>query len=182
MWRRYVNIDENIFNWLYYSAYGNAQQDDLWQALQEQADEEGVALPTTVKEIMDTWTFKMGFPVITVMRYYGTGGAYVNQVKNTTVGPFGYKIFSKHLFLQERFLLRKTNASANDPTIYKWWVPLTYTHAGLDTSQKISNKWMSKDDSGLALNNLGAAADQWVIFNYDQHSQLLLHAFAHYSI
>lgn len=65
----------------YDSAYANAEQDDLWQALQEQADEEGVNLPATVKEIMDTWTFKMGFPVINVTRDYKTGSAYVTQVK-----------------------------------------------------------------------------------------------------
>ncbi len=65
----------------YKSAYANAQQDDLWQALQEQADEESVNLPATVKEIMDTWTFKMGYPVINVTRDYTTGGVYITQVK-----------------------------------------------------------------------------------------------------
>lgn len=63
-----------------YSAYGNAQQDDLWQAMQEQADEEGIVLPATVKEILDTWTYKMGYPVVTVTRDYATGGALVSQV------------------------------------------------------------------------------------------------------
>lgn len=62
------------------SAYGNAAQDNLWAALQTQADVEGVVLPATVKEIMDTWTFKMGYPLITVNRNYQTGGADVTQV------------------------------------------------------------------------------------------------------
>ena len=56
-------------------AFANADQDDLWQALQEQADLESVQLPATVKEIMDTWTFQMGFPYITVERNYATGSA-----------------------------------------------------------------------------------------------------------
>lgn len=63
------------------SAYGNAGQDNLWAALQTQADSENVLLPATVKEIMDTWTFKMGFPLITVTRNYQTGGAIVTQVR-----------------------------------------------------------------------------------------------------
>ena len=55
-------------------------QDDLWKALQEQADEDKVALPTTVKAIMDTWTLQMGFPLINVTRDYATGSAAVSQV------------------------------------------------------------------------------------------------------
>ena len=63
------------------SAYGNAQQDDLWQALQEKADEDQVKLPASVKEIMDTWTYKMGYPVVHVTRDYAAGTALVIQVK-----------------------------------------------------------------------------------------------------
>ena len=56
-------------------------EDDLWLALQQQVDEEGVlSLPVKVKDIMDTWTLQMGFPLITVTRDYTTGGALVSQV------------------------------------------------------------------------------------------------------
>ena len=65
-----------------YSSYGNTVQEDLWAALQEQADEESVALPVSVKTIMDTWTRQMGYPVVNVTRLYDpTNGAYVTQVK-----------------------------------------------------------------------------------------------------
>jgi aminopeptidase N len=77
---------EFCIGWLIFpSAYGNAQQDDLWQAMQEQADEEGIVLPATVKEILDTWTYKMGYPVVTVTRDYATGGALVTQVYDDTI-------------------------------------------------------------------------------------------------
>jgi hypothetical protein len=56
-------------------------EDDLWLALQQQVDEDGISLPTTVKDIMETWTLQMGFPLITVTRDYTTGGASVSQVK-----------------------------------------------------------------------------------------------------
>jgi aminopeptidase N len=42
------------------SQYGNAVQDDLWDALTKQAKVNKVSLPTGVKQIMDTWTLKMG--------------------------------------------------------------------------------------------------------------------------
>lgn len=72
-----------MHSWLI-RAYGNANQDDLWAALQAQATQEGVSLPATVKDIMDTWTYKMGYPVITVTRDYQTGDAFVTQVSQIT--------------------------------------------------------------------------------------------------
>ena len=50
-------------------------------ALEEEVDIEGVILPATVKEIMDTWTLKKNYPLITVIRDYGdSDGALVTQV------------------------------------------------------------------------------------------------------
>ena len=63
-------------------------QDDLWDALQEQARVDGVTLPATMKEIMDTWTLRMGYPVITVTRSYSENTAVVtqvNQLENRTL-------------------------------------------------------------------------------------------------
>lgn len=48
--------------------------------MQEQADKDRIILPTTVKEIMDTWTTQMGFPLINVTRNYVTGNVTVSQV------------------------------------------------------------------------------------------------------
>jgi aminopeptidase N len=59
-------------------------EDDLWTALQTQVDLEGVDLPASVKEIMDSWTVKMGFPYITVLRdYFRESAAMVTQVMTT---------------------------------------------------------------------------------------------------
>ncbi|KAI9551913.1 hypothetical protein GHT06_022250 [Daphnia sinensis] len=126
-------------------AYGNANQDDLWAALQTQVDLDGVILPATIKEIMDTWTYKMGFPFITVTRDYQTGGANVKQ---------------------ERFLLRKSNDST-DPIVYQWWVPLTYTS---DFTQAAKRDWLPVSQVSKPLTNLGAASNQWVIFNVEQQN------------
>ena len=64
-----------------YSAFGNTVQEDLWKALQEQADEESIILPAPIKTIMNTWTKQMGYPVVSVTRSYDwTKSAYVKQV------------------------------------------------------------------------------------------------------
>jgi aminopeptidase N len=150
------------------SAYSNAGQDNLWAALQTQADLENVVLPATIKEIMDTWTYKMGFPFITVTRDYQTGGALVTQVcqmRKDIILKKTNKLI-KSINPQERFLLRKSNDST-DPIVYQWWVPLTYTS---DYTQTTKRDWLPVDQVSKTLSNLGASANQWVIFNIDQQS------------
>ncbi|EFX74708.1 hypothetical protein DAPPUDRAFT_324110 [Daphnia pulex] len=65
---------QGLTNYLKSRQYGNAVQDELWDALTKprtkQAKVDKVPLPTDVKQIMDTWTLKMGFPVVTVTREY----------------------------------------------------------------------------------------------------------------
>lgn len=61
----------------------------------------------------------------------------------------------------------KSNDST-DPIVYQWWVPLTYTSAASQTNIR---DWISVDQVSKTLPNLGAAANQWVIFNIDQQSQ-----------
>lgn len=55
---------QGLTNYLKSREYGNAVQDDLWDALTQQAITDKVQLPASVKEIMDTWTLKMGQPLI----------------------------------------------------------------------------------------------------------------------
>ena len=61
-------------------AYGSAEQDDLFTALNDQATVNSVNLPASVKTIMDTWTLQMGYPLITITRNYESGNAVVTQV------------------------------------------------------------------------------------------------------
>ena len=55
-------IENNLFIHFEFlsSQYGNAVQDDLWNAFDKQAKLDRIFLPTKVKTIMDTWTVKMG--------------------------------------------------------------------------------------------------------------------------
>ena len=63
-----------------YRQYKGADQDDLFNAWNDQALTEGSSIPVSVKTIMDTWTFQMGYPLVTVTRNYDTGSADVTQV------------------------------------------------------------------------------------------------------
>lgn len=61
--------------------FSSTEQDDLWEALTEQAHEDSVmAKNMSVKTIMDTWTLQTGFPVVTIERNYGNKNAVVSQV------------------------------------------------------------------------------------------------------
>ncbi|XP_030759010.1 aminopeptidase N-like isoform X1 [Sitophilus oryzae] len=98
--------------------FGNADRDDLFDSLTEEAHRSGALLPNeTVNEIMSTWTEQAGFPVINVVPDY---------VKNTLK------------LVQKRFLLN--NPKPSDDT--RWWIPISYTSSSLtqnnlDTKPKI---------------------------------------------
>lgn len=65
----------------YDRAYKNACQNDLWDALTEQAHKDRVMDKTlTVKDVMDTWILQPGFPVVNVTRNYEEDTLIITQV------------------------------------------------------------------------------------------------------
>ena len=94
-----------VSNYLKKYAFGNAEQDDLWQSLTQAAHQSG-SLPsnTTVKMIMDTWTLQTGYPMILVDRDYESGTAMVTQVRKIILKNSGnlheivYTTFLETLF------------------------------------------------------------------------------------
>ena len=77
----YLNIHFVFF--IFARAYGNAEQDDLWNALTQQAHvDKALGDNVTVKQIMDTWTLQTGFPVVTVVRDYNSDIAIITQVRD----------------------------------------------------------------------------------------------------
>ncbi|KAK9511955.1 hypothetical protein O3M35_000511 [Rhynocoris fuscipes] len=134
-----------LTNYLNSRIYQSATQNDLWQALTEQAHLDNV-LPSefSVKEIMDTWTLKTGFPVITVTRNYDDGSAFITQ----TLFQYGM------------------NTSQNVES--DWWVPLSYTNqekADFTTTQP--SHWM-KAEGHIRIDNLNTQFNHWVIFNINE--------------
>ena len=62
MMANYLGIptfNKGITNYLHANAFGNANQDTLWEFLTEAGVEDGTLVDVTVKEIMDTWTRPM---------------------------------------------------------------------------------------------------------------------------
>lgn len=96
-----------VSNYLKKHEYKNAKQDDLWAALTEVAHSQQ-ALPKelSVKEIMDTWTLQVGYPIVNVERNYDSNSAELSQ--------------SRYLSDRDR---------TRDDTDFCWWIPLTYTNA-----------------------------------------------------
>ena len=107
---------------------GNAEQDDLWGVLNEEATRNGRLDPgLTIKSIMDTWTLQNGYPVVHVERNYQA-----RSIKLT----------------QRWFLLNPLN-KVSQATFEnkKWYVPFTYTTSNtkeFDFEQR--PEWLKPDD------------------------------------
>ncbi|XP_052128357.1 aminopeptidase N-like, partial [Frankliniella occidentalis] len=157
---------EGVSRYLKTHEYGNAEQDDLWSHLTEEAHKGGV-LPAclSVKRIMDTWTVQSGFPVVTVTRDYDKGTANVSQT---------------------RFFSSGNKNSSHEC----WYVPLSFASAG-DSKQAVGSEtrppqdWLRCKDPVQTVAGM-PAKDKWVIFNinmggvyrvqYDDHNWALLTA------
>lgn len=72
---------QGIRNYIDKHKFSNAEQDDLWSSLTDEAHRIG-SLPQnmSVKEIMDTWTLQTGYPVLKVIRDYSSDMVTVSQV------------------------------------------------------------------------------------------------------
>lgn len=88
-----------------------ATQDDLWEHLTKCAQSSHTFDNlTNVKQIMDTWTSKTGFPVVTVIRNYTSPEVVRFEQSRFTLVP------------QSRW--KALNMKFEDAL---WWIPLSYT-------------------------------------------------------
>lgn len=72
---------QGIRNYINKHKYSNAEQDDLWRSLTDEAHrEDTLSKDITLKEIMDTWTLQTGYPVLKVIRDYSTDTLTLSQV------------------------------------------------------------------------------------------------------
>lgn len=76
------NLKAGLQKYLQTYQYGNAKHNDLWATLHDNSVSEGM-LPenATIKTIMDTWTLKSGYPLVTVKRDRANGTALISQVR-----------------------------------------------------------------------------------------------------
>ncbi len=131
------------------SQYRAAEQDDLWRHLTQQAHRDGT-LPkdVTVKEVMDTWTLQMGFPVVNVERDYAGKTANVSQ---------------------SRYLNTPPKSGSSDGHDYMWWVPVTFATPGTSNfDNTYSDVWIRPTDrDGVMVDGLPDASTP-VVFNVQE--------------
>ncbi|CAD6993579.1 unnamed protein product [Ceratitis capitata] len=131
-------------------SYHAATQDDLWRFLTTEAIEAGLlGKNTSVKEIMDTWTLQVGFPVLTVTRSPSTHAIRMEQ---------------------QRFIF--SNQSDGDKSADEggplWWIPITYTTSkelNFENTRPIT--WVPRSEV-YEIEDRNLSTAEWFIFNIQQ--------------
>lgn len=112
--------------------------DALWEAVRNQLVSKYPTLKADVKLIMDTWTTKAGYPVVSV------------NINDNGVMKIA----------QERFLLRNLDNTSID-TI--WSVPLTFaTQSNPNFDNTITRLWLSTKESAA---DVKIVANEWIVLN-----------------
>ncbi|PNF34055.1 hypothetical protein B7P43_G01128 [Cryptotermes secundus] len=125
--------------------FGVVNQRDLWKALTLQAHKNGSLAPgLELYRLMNTWTLRPGFPVVTVGRNYTTRSATVTQA---------------------RFERPMEDVEARVGQAEFWWVPITYTsEPELDFDSTRPRLWLDPAMNETNLTDM-PGPDHWVLFN-----------------
>jgi len=118
--------------------YKNAVTDDLWAALESVSSQH-----LNIKDIMDTWTRQMGYPLIKV----------------ESEGGGVYRVS------QQRYLTDPSveDQSPSSPYSYKWEVPITWVSS---SNNQTSTKWLAR---GEAMTQVVVDPEvSWLKFNVGQ--------------
>ncbi|XP_072915754.1 thyrotropin-releasing hormone-degrading ectoenzyme-like isoform X2 [Hemitrygon akajei] len=127
--------------------YGNAGRDDLWNTLKETMQNMGENI--NIKEIMDSWTIQMGYPVVTIIRDE-------KSVDLLTVKQelFIYNIKRKSMHLNSK------NSS------YIWKIPLTVGVGNLTHISTEAMIWIHNETEQHRISMLGESS--WLLGNLNQ--------------
>lgn len=128
-------------------SYSSAEQDDLWRFLTAEANT-GQLLPRniSVKDIMDTWTLQVGFPVVSISA-------------NASKGIIRLE--------QQRFVFENRSESTTEEEPL-WWIPITYTTAEeIDFQNTKPRVWIPRTRV-YELHDNKLATSSWHLFNIQQ--------------
>uniref|UniRef100_A0A8C4SES3 Aminopeptidase n=1 Tax=Erpetoichthys calabaricus TaxID=27687 RepID=A0A8C4SES3_ERPCA len=145
-WMSPEKFQEGCQEYLKFYQFMNAKTSDFWMKLEEVSNK-------PVQTVMDTWTSKMGYPVL--------------QMKENSS------------MIQERFLLDPSASSSLDPSErnYKWNIPIQwYVLGSLKTGTDLYNVNYSLSDGPLKVNrdHLGFFRVNYVDDGWDDIGQQLL--------
>jgi aminopeptidase N len=131
----------------------NANQDNLWHelTLQGHADKT-LDSNLSIKTIMDSWTLKMGYPVVNIQRLF-------NSTENTV----------SLLVSQKWFLLNPLSKLYKQPNVYetnKWYIPFTYTtKSELNFAFESRPFWIEPIDAKVVIKLNETNVKDWYIGN-----------------
>ncbi|XP_050507051.1 aminopeptidase N-like isoform X3 [Diabrotica virgifera virgifera] len=130
-----------LTNFLTKYSYKNADRNDLFASLTEEAHNRQILLPNeTVKIIMDTWTERAGYPVIY---------AYADYEQNTLS------------LSQKRFLYRMRDEKSS------YWVPLSFTtNVKPNYTDTFPKFWLKGEYE--TVQNVNLADIKWYLLNLNQ--------------
>ncbi|XP_021377931.1 uncharacterized protein LOC110466016 isoform X1 [Mizuhopecten yessoensis] len=139
-------FQKGIQRYLNSRIYQNAVHDDLWMSMANVS-----SLGSAVKDIMDTWTLQMNYPVVTMSR-----------VNNTAIAVS-----------QKRFL---TSPNATDPMRfispfnYKWKIPLTVTNKANPNFNQSSTDvlWFNDKQAQVHITGHEIKVGEWFLGNVQQ--------------
>ncbi|XP_031564452.1 glutamyl aminopeptidase-like [Actinia tenebrosa] len=133
-------FQHGLQNYLQAHEFSNAETKDLWSMLSKAAKDVN-ADARDVKEVMDTWTLQMGFPVVTIKRHNGKAAA-----------------------SQKHFLVHpKAKVTRKSKFGYKWLIPLTYRTQKNEDRKQV---WMNKDNNEVSFD--WPEDSGWLKVNYGQ--------------
>ena len=143
-------LQRGLQRYLHTYAYNNVVTDDLFKILDEQAHMDNpIDHGLTIKEIMETYTLKSGYPLIRVAKGNDGEGLYISQ---------------------EKFVKNKTSSASMSEM---WWVPLSIKSSANPTFENTRpDLWLAKDvlvkqfvPEDNKLGRSGLKHDDWVIVN-----------------
>ncbi|XP_055677770.1 aminopeptidase N isoform X2 [Lutzomyia longipalpis] len=121
--------------------YANAVQNDLWQIMSEFGHKYRVLPPElNVKNIMDTWTIKAGYPILSVVR----NG-------------------SDLVITQQRYMLPQ--AKVQDKS--RWYIPITLITKSSPAHSETPSYWMTDEDEQIVIPDV-VRQDEWVCLNVNR--------------
>ncbi|KAK3602015.1 hypothetical protein CHS0354_027018 [Potamilus streckersoni] len=144
-----TTFQKGLQQYLINRAYQNADHNDLWNALEEVQKESNLrtAEEATVKDILDTWTLQMNYPVVMVSRL-GNGTIQLSQKR----------------FLSNKFA--KDPMKYISPFNYTWKIPFTMTTSeNTNFNQSKSDiMWLMSETQAFP-NTSPTSNGSWVIGN-----------------
>ncbi|XP_076880953.1 aminopeptidase N-like [Brachyhypopomus gauderio] len=147
---------KGLGTYLNHFAFGNSEYSDLWDHLQNAADEAPeLKLPHSVYDIMNRWILQMGFPLVTI---------------DTRTG----NVSQKHFLLEP-------NSTVERPSQfnYEWFIPIKWMKRGKEQDQlwllqkSAVHKTMKVSQGEWVLANLNVSGYYRVNYDHENWERLL---------